>query len=411
MRGKKKLIWMGLIIIIISAAAYFALSGGKAVSVNLAKVQRGNIQEYIEEKASVELKNKADIYGLQSGVVTLEAVDVGDRVKTGDVLLKIQDEELLLNIKALELQKQAAEAKLEEARKGISQWDLQKLEAQEKAAQIAYEEAKRVAENNRKLYEAGGISKDIYDSSVAALASAEASLEVIKSSLAAAQEGFSPNIEKQFKAQIDEIQIQINHLKSKQKDYIVKSPIDGIVMLAEAPQGSVVPQGKLIFQVGNYDDMFLTSDILVDDIANVREGSEVLISNKDLGISDVKGAVRKIYPRAFSKMSDLGIAQKRIKAEISFGETVDNLKPGYDMDIKIVTASSQNTLIVNEKAVFEHEGKSYVFINHDGAARMIQIDKGLESDDEIEVLKGLNEGQEVILSPDENIEEGTIIKS
>ncbi|MPN57567.1 hypothetical protein SDC9_205261 [bioreactor metagenome] len=42
---------------------------------------------------------------------------------------------------------------------------------------------------------------------------------------------------------------------------------------------------------------------------------------------------------------------------------------------------------------------------------MIQIDKGLESDDEIEVLKGLNEGQEVILSPDENIEEGTIIKS
>lgn len=157
MRGKKKLIWMGLIIMIISAAAYFALFGGKAVSVNLAKVQRGNIQEYIEEKASVELENKADIYGLQSGVVTLEAVDVGDRVKAGDVLLKIQDEELLLNIKALELQKQAAEAKLEEAREGISQWDLQKLEAQEKAAQIAYEEAKRVAENNKKLYEAGGI--------------------------------------------------------------------------------------------------------------------------------------------------------------------------------------------------------------------------------------------------------------
>ena len=130
MRGKKKYIWIGLIIIIISIAAYFALSRTKAVSVNMARVEKGNIREYIEEKASVELENKSDIYGLQSGVATLALVKVGDKVKAGDVLLKIQDEELLLQIKALELQKQSIEAKFEEAKKGISQWDLQKLEAQ-----------------------------------------------------------------------------------------------------------------------------------------------------------------------------------------------------------------------------------------------------------------------------------------
>ncbi|MDD4835440.1 MAG: efflux RND transporter periplasmic adaptor subunit, partial [Lutispora sp.] len=375
MRSKRKFIWIGLIIIIISIAAYFALSRTKAVSVNMARVEKGNIQEYIEEKASVELENKSDIYGLQSGVATLALVKVGDKVKAGDVLLKIQDEELLLQIKALELQKQSIEAKLEEAKKGISQWDLQKLEAQEKAAQITYEEAKRNLENNKKLYEAGGISKDIYDSSASALASAEASLEAAKSNIAAAQEDFSPNVERQFKAQLDEVQIQINHLKSKQKDYTVKSPIEGIVMLAEAPQGSVVPQGKLIFQVGNYNGMFLTSDILVDDIANVEEGSTVLISNKDLGIQEVTGIVRKIYPQAFSKMSDLGIEQKRIKIEVSFDGDITKLKPGYDMDIKIITAESQNTLLINEKAVFEHEGKSYVFVNKDGTAKMTQIEK------------------------------------
>lgn len=409
MRGKKKFIWIGLIIII-SAAVYVALSRTKVVSVDMARVEKGNIQEYIEEKASVELKNKADIYGLQSGVVTLATVKVGDTVKAGDVLLKIRDEELLLQIKAMELQNQSVEAKLEEASKGVSQWDMKKLEAQEKAAQIAWEEAERLVENNRKLYEAGGISKDVLDRSVSSLASAETNLEIIKSSIAAAQEGFSPNVEKQFKAQLDELQIQINHLKSKQKDYTIKSPMEGIVMLAEAPQGSVVSQGRLIFQIGNYDDMYLTSDILVDDIANVVEGSLVLVSNEDLDIHDIKGTVTKIYPQAFSKMSDLGIQQKRIKVEIGFHQEISNLRPGYDMDIKIITAESQNTLLINEKAVFEHEGKSYVFVNKDGTAKMTQIEKGLESEEQIEVIKGLQEGEEVILSPDESIEEGNKIQ-
>lgn len=410
MRGKKKFIWIGLILIIIAAAAYMYMSKTSAVDVVLTEVKRGDIDEYIEEKAIVELENKADIYAQQSGVVTLSSADVGDEVKAGDVLLKIQDEELRLQIRTMELQKQSIEAQLEEARKGLSQWDLQTLEANVKTAQIAYDEAERVLGNNKKLYEAGGISKDIYESSVAALASAEANLEVAKAALAAAQEGLSPNVEKQFLTQMDELQIQINHLKSKQKDYIIKSPMDGIVLVAEAPEGSVVPMGTLVFQIGSYDEMYLSSDILVDDIANIKEGSEVFISNEDLGINNVRGTVRKIYPQAFSKMSDLGIEQKRIKIEISIDEEIDELRPGYDMDIKIITASSRDTLLIEDKAVFEQGDNSYVFVNDNGTAKLRQIEKGLESDDMIEVTKGLQEGEKVILSPDENIEEGKEIR-
>lgn len=410
MRGKKKFIWIGLILIIIAAAAYMYMTKTSAVDVELTEVKRGDIDEYIEEKAIVELENKADIYAQQSGVVALSSADVGDEVKAGDVLLKIQDEELRLQIRTMELQKQSIEAQLEEARKGLSQWDLQTLEANVKIAQIAYDEAERVLGNNKKLYEAGGISKDIYESSVAALASAEANLEVAKAALAAAQEGLSPNVEKQFLTQMDELQIQINHLKSKQKDYIIKSPMDGIVLVAEAPEGSVVPMGTLVFQIGSYDEMYLSSDILVDDIANIKEGSEVFISNEDLGINNVRGTVRKIYPQAFSKMSDLGIEQKRIKIEISIDEEIDELRPGYDMDIKIITASSRDTLLIEDKAVFEQGDNSYVFVNDNGTAKLRQIEKGLESDDMIEVTKGLQEGEKVILSPDENIEEGKEIR-
>ncbi|HHY77697.1 MAG TPA: HlyD family efflux transporter periplasmic adaptor subunit [Clostridiales bacterium] len=411
MRGKKKFIWIGLILIVIVVGVYVYMTKISAVEVELTEVKRGDIEEYIEEKATVELENKADIYARQSGVVILSSVKVGDEVKAGDVLLKIGDEELQLQIKSMELQKQSIEAQLEEAKKGLSQWDLQSLEAKVKTAQIAYDEAERILENNKKLYQAGGISKDMYESSVAALASAQANLEVAKATMAAAQEGLSPNIEKQFLTQIDELQIQINHLKNKQKDYIIKSPMDGIVLFAEAPEGSLIHQGMLVFQIGSYDKMYLSSDILVDDIANIKEGSKVLISNKDLGINDIRGTVRKIYPQAFSKMSDLGIEQKRIKIEISFNEEIRDLKPSYDMNIKIITASSKSTLLIEDKAVFEQEGESYVFVNDNGTVRLKQIEKGLKSDDMIEVIKGLQEGEQVILSPDKNIREGIKIKN
>ncbi|SHI55058.1 efflux RND transporter periplasmic adaptor subunit [Lutispora thermophila] len=410
MRGKKKFIWIGVILVIAVVMVYMYMTKNSVVDVEMAEVKRGNIDEYIEEKATVELKNKADIYAWQSGVVTFSSVDVGDEVKAGDVLLKIQDEDLKLQIRSMELQKQSIEAQLEEARKGLNQWDLQVLEAKVRTAQIAYDEAYRIMENNKKLYDAGGISKDTYESSVAALASAEANLEAAKAAMAAAQEGFSPNIEKQFVAKMDELKIQINHLRSKQKDYIIKSPIDGIVLVAEAPEGSIVSMGAMVFQIGRYDEMYLVSDILVDDMADVREGSQVFISNEDLDIRDVRGTVIKIHPQAFSKISDLGIEQKRIRIEISIDEEIDELRPGYDMDIKIITASSQNTLLIEEKAVFEQGGNNYIFINDDGTARLRQIEKGLESDDMIEVTKGLQEGEKVILSPNANIKEGTKIK-
>jgi len=409
-RGKKKFIWIGLILIVIVVGVYVYMTKISAVEVELTEVKRGDIEEYIEEKATVELENKADIYARQSGVVILSSVKVGDEVKAGDVLLKIGDEELQLQIKSMELQKQSIEAQLEEAKKGLSQWDLQSLEAKVKTAQIAYDEAERILENNKKLYQAGVISKDMYESSVAALASAQANLEAAKATMAAAQEGLSSNIEKQFLTQIDELQIQINHLKSKQKDYIIKSPMDGIVLFAEAPEGSLVHQGQLVFQIGSYDEMYLISDILVDDIAKIKEGSKVLISNKDLGINDVRGTVRKIYPQAFSKISDLGIEQKRIKIEISIDEEMTNLKPGYDMDIKIITADSKDTLLIEDKAVFDLGEKSYVFVNDNGTVKLRQIEKGLESDDMIEVIKGLKEGEQVVLSPDKNIREGIKIK-
>jgi HlyD family secretion protein len=407
---KKKIIWIGLIIVIIAIAAYSFTASKKPIAVDLGTVEKGNIQEYIEETAVVQLENETAIYSTEGGKVLEVMAEVGQEVKAGDVLLQMDAQSIELQIKNLEAQKQSTAAQYAGVNEPTSAAEIRKLNAQVKSVEVTYQEAKRTVENNKALYESGAISMDAYQSSLVALSSQEAALEAAKSNLELAQNGVSGNVKKQYQAQLAGIQANIGILQKRRADLKVVSPINGVVLTRNIEKGAILQPGIIIFEVGDKSGIYLESDILVDDIANVKVGSKVLIENEDLGITAVKGTVRKIYPKAFSKMSELGIGQKRVKTEIDFSEGVADLKSGYDMTVKIITASKENTLLIDEKAIFEYQGKDHVFVNENGVAKLRAVEKGLESDERVEVLSGLKEGEKIILSPDEKLAEGTKIK-
>ena len=406
---KKKIIWIVVILVLASIVVYKIKSGSQAVTVELAKVSKGDIVEYVEETGDLMLETEIEVYSTAAGRVTKVAKNVGEAVKAGETLVEI-DNDLLLQIKALDAQKLSISAKYDEIKSSAEVEEIRRLSAQVRAAEAAYEESKSATENNKVLYETGAISLDTLKSSITKLAAAEANLETAKSNLSAAQKGASGNVRKQYEAQLSEIQARIEQLEKKSEDMIVRSPIDGLVMACEVKEGNIVQMGSKLYEIGGAKGLFLESDILIEDIARVKLGSPVIIENEDLGITDMKGTVRKIYPKAFNKMSELGIEQKRVKVEIDLNGAVEELRPGYDMTVKIITQSKKDTLLIAEKAIFNYQGKDHVFINEKGLAKLRVIEKGLESNEQVEVLKGLNEREEVILSPDESLEEGARIK-
>lgn len=407
---KKKMIWIGIIVLAAVALGYGLMPKNQAVDVEVSKVERGNIDQYIEEIATVSLENETSIYATVGGKVVEITAEIGEEIKVGDVLARLDDKEMLLQIKALEAQKQSTLAQYEEAKSPVKQEEINKLTAQVRSAEAAYEEAKRVETTNKVLYENNAISFDTYQNSLSQLTTAEANLESAKNNLALAQKGISNHVRNQYQAQIAGIQAQIDLLYKQLNDLSIQATNDGTVIAKEIETASFVQPGQLLFEIGNIRDIFLESDILVEDIRDVKLGADVIIENDDLGITGLKGTIRKIYPKAFSKLSDLGIEQKRIKVEIDFIDKIEVLKPGYDLDIKIITESKNNTLLVDEKAVFEYQGKDHVFVVDNGTATLRAIETGIESDNWVEVLKGLQEGEEIILSPDEKISEGIKIK-
>ncbi|SDJ89011.1 efflux RND transporter periplasmic adaptor subunit [Natronincola ferrireducens] len=407
---KKKVVGIIVIVIIALGAGAFAMNKGKAIEVNGAPVERGMITDYVEELGTVKVKNQRNIYSGGAGQVTEVLVELGDVVKQGDALVRLDNQQLLRQIEELEAQRRSITAQYHEALNTIDDKEIEKLQLQLTTVDRKLQEAQRVLENTQKLYEAGAISGEEYQRAQLEVDLLNNQYKGIQLDIALLQKPLSENIATQYEAQLQQIAIQLETLNSQKGDFIITAPIDGTVLTKSVEKGSYLQPGMVIMELGDTGELYIESDILVGDIGGVQEGSLVELINRDLAIEGLKGRVRRIHPQAFSKLSDLGIEQKRITVEITIEDAVANLRPGYDLDVKIIVERRENVLWIPEGAIFQQEGKDFVFVNRDNTAVLQEIEKGLESNRRVEVVRGLEEGEEVILSPDENLTVGATIR-
>ena len=390
---KKKILYIGIAVFIVAIAGYYFTKATQAVVVETAKVAKGDITKYIEDTATVKCVDQRSVSTVSQGLLTDVYVTEGSVVRAGDILAKLDDREINLQIKELKAEKLLIEA-------GYLDTFSQK---QMDSDMAAYNQAKKAADNNKKLFEQGIISSSIYDDSLVALAAKEAALTATKNRIDSSL--------KQYNAQISAVNSKLLILQQKAQQLTVKAPIDGIILYKASETGSFVQMGSELFILGDSSKLYLESDILAGDLSSIKVGAPVVLENIDMNITGKSGIVTKIFPAAISKLSELGIEQKRVKIEIKIIDNIPELKPGFEMNIKIAAASSKNTLILDSKGVFALSGKDYVFVNENGKAKLRQITKGLENDEKVEVLTGLKEGEAVILSPDSKIKEGSKIKT
>lgn len=399
-----------IIIIMLSAAIYFITKKTAAIAVTTAEVDEDSIEAYVQELGTVEVRQQEVVYTNLAGRVNELLIDIGDKVKKGDILARIDSTNQESDIRILEAQKAALTAAYKVAIEPVDANQIKKAELNITELEKKMDESKENLDKQKILLDEGIISDEFYQNAFSGYETLQSQHEQAILDLDLLKKPVSSNISKRYEAQLSEIEVQIEALKSKSGDFVITAPFDGTILSKNITQGSYVMQGTDILEIGNLDNLYIESDVLVEDISGVNEGAKVKIESKDLGITDAIGTLIKIYPEAFSKVSDLGVEQKRIKTEITLNEPVENIRPGYDLDIKIITASKDKTLIIPENALFEMEGKEYVFVNANGIASLREVETGIESDRRVEITKGLSKGEHVILSPDGDLRDGLEIK-
>ena len=205
-------------------------------------------------------------------------------------------------------------------------------------------------------------------------------------------QGVSANVKKQYEAQIDEVVIQKQILEKYMEQSSIRAEFDGVITELNVYQGSMTQAGVPVVEIQDDLSLGIYVEVLAEDAMDIIKGMDFNIMDGD---EVIKGLIiSRIYPKAQSKVSDLGVEQKRVRIEADLDDTSYRL--GSEVDVEIVIKEKNGALLVDKDAVYEKENKKYVTLINGKNETEREITTGLEDDINIEVLSGLNENDLVL---------------
>ncbi len=230
------------------------------------------------------------------------------------------------------------------------------------------------------------------------------------------RKGLSHNvIEKQWgEADVNRQTIEKNRDRGE-----MKSPVEGVVLERLVSDERQLTSGATLLRIGRLEELELETDILSQDVVNVKVGNTAEIYGPAIGPTPAKAVVKSIYPAGFTKVSSLGVEQQRVKVVLEFAQgEVTRIRQEREMGVdyrirtKIFTAEAKDALVIPRSALFKGLGGQWqLFVVRAGKAVLQVVNIGLMNDDFVQALDGIKLSEEVVLAPETNLTDGTRVKA
>jgi HlyD family secretion protein len=216
---------------------------------------------------------------------------------------------------------------------------------------------------------------------------------------------------------------RLQQVETRQKRSVMTSPIDGVVLERPVSNRRDLPAGELLMTVGALADLEVETDVLSQDVVDVRPGQPAAIYGPAVGRhaeNAIDGIVLRVHPAGFTKVSSLGVEQQRVKVVVGFRDPEvlrqlveeNGLGVDYRVRVRIFTAAEDKAIVVPRSALFRAPDDSWrVFAVRGGKAKLTRVEVGLMNDRQAEVTDGLAENESVVLAPETNLESGTRVVS
>jgi HlyD family secretion protein len=427
---KKVLIGVGaalLLVIIVSVTVY--QSRKNLVTVQTGKVQKQNLASVVSASGEIKPKTYANIGANAFGRIVKLHVKEGDRVSKGQLLAQLEDVQPLADVNATRASVQEAEtdALAADATLNTSRADLNRAKSDAVHAKLDWDRAQG-------LYNAALIAKQDYDVKKAAWETADAGLAQAEAKVA------------QTKAQKDsadkhiaQIQANLARLTDVLQKTTYEAPFNGVITNLPVREGETVVMGiqnspgSTLMTIA--DMSVITSEVKVDetDIVNVRLGQPADVTIDAIPHKVFHGTVSEIGNDAIVRSTGVSTSQststseeaKDFKVVVTLTDPPADLRPGLSSTAKITTATRNGVLSIPIQALTvrapadlapkdagknsvqaatsapadaskQKEEVQGVFVIRNKKAEFVPVDTGISGTTDIEVTKGLQEGDEVI---------------
>lgn len=376
-----------------AAAAVAALAWAfwpRAVEVEAAAVRTGRFEQAIEEDGRTRLKDRYVISAPVAARLERITLREGDSVRAGQTVAVLRPV-----MSPMVDQRSRAEA---QARLRAADASVDRGKARTQRARVALEEARLDRQRAERLAAEGFVSASKLDSARLALAGAQRELDTALAELDLAGH------------EREQAQATLQHFTGVAREggaLDVRSPVAGVVLRVAQPSENTLAAGAALLDVGDPRQLEVVSELLTTDAVQAQPGRRVLIER--WGGPPVVGAVRRVDPAAFTKVSALGIEEQRVITVIDVADPPPEwlaMGDGFRVVVRVITNSVDAAVLVPVGALFPHGSGMAVYELQSGRARLRPVEVGGRNGTDAWVRGGLRPGEQVIVYPPATVADG-----
>jgi len=417
------LLYAGAGVVVIVAAAF--LLSAVFANVPLVEVQRPAIEQgaasgsvvltaggYIVAKHPIKVSSKV------IGKVAWVGVVMGDHVKEGQVLVRLEDQEYQAQLAQAQANLGVARARLKELETGSRPQEIEAARAtvEQAAANLRYAEL-----NLRRM-------EKLFAESVASqqqLDNARMQYDVCQAQLQSAQKNFElvrigPRVEQidYARAQMAQAQAVVDYAQTQVDSTLIRAPVTGTVLERLVERGEMVTTMNLggtsgvkasVVSLADLQDLQVELDINQNDFPKVSAHQDCLVTTDAYPDRVYKGVVDEIAPQANRQKATIQVKVKILEPD-------EYLRP--DMNAKVsfiaVNPASSSTprqaLSLPRTALFEQNGKWAVFVLEGARVRRREVQLGRDLGDKMEIVDGVGPNDRVVVRGLEGLSAGQRVK-
>jgi len=359
----KKSIKLFIFVAILAAGIYWLKFAPVAVEVY--QVGRGPIVGEVMGTGTLDAKIKAVISSKIAGRIEQVLVDQGDKVAAGQLLVRLDDEQLRQQVKI-------AQAGIETARSGVA-----RAESDLEFAAAVLSMAQKNHDRHKILLPQNATSQAEFEKAVEGLAVAKAEVKRAQAEIA------------ESRKKVVEADRTLAFRKSQLQDSRILAPFDGIILARERDPGNVVVPGSEILSLISTEVLWIRAWVGETERAKIERGQSARVVFRSRPNRSYSGRVARLAVEVDEETREFIV-------DVHAGELPANWAIGQRAEVYIKTAKKDQALIIPARFIKWQTDRAGVFGTRKGTAVWHPVKLGLHSGGLVEIVGGLQEGDSIV---------------
>lgn len=358
---------VGVPLVLVGGIAYWIRFA--PASVTRHRVERGEIVAEVLGTGTLEARVKTTVSPKISGRVEEVGVDQGDRVQAGQVLVRLNDEELSQQVAIAKASCEAAEAAIV------------RLTTDKERATVVFTQSRTNYRRVEALFAKSVGSREELERATEALAVAQAGTAHAEAAIAEGQKTLLA------------AEKTLEYHRARLADTVIKAPFDGLIVRRQRDPGDVVLPGSSTLTLISTDELWISAWVDETEMGKLREGERARVVFRSEPGRSHPGKVVRLGKEADRESREFIVDVRAL-------ELPRNWAVGQRAEVYIETARKEHVTLLPAEYIVWREDRPGVFVDRNGRAEWRRLTLGLRSPEQVEVTEGLEPGETVVVPSD-----------